>query len=312
MEAIVAAGLIKRYGGFTALRGISFAVRDGEFFGFLGPNGAGKTTTVRVFTGIITPDGGRVMVAGHDVVREPIAAKQSLGVVPEMANVYIDLTAWENLMLMGELYGVPRRDRRRRAQELLGEFRLWERRNNQARTFSKGMRQRLLLAMALVNAPRVLFLDEPTSGLDVQSARMIREKLRHLHERGATIFLTTHNLDEANQLCQRVAIINHGNIVAIDSPDTIRRTASTVRTVEARFRGKVTREVAAQVTGAQGYSVDGNSVRFHTDNPDRVIKQLVEIATATDLEIMELNTIAPKLEDVFIKLTAGTAEGETQ
>ena len=310
MDAVVVTDLTKRYGEFTALHGISFAVHAGEFFGFLGPNGAGKTTTVRILTGILPPDSGQVKVNGYDIVRAPIAAKQTMGIVPEMANVYIDLTAWGNMMLMGELYGVPRRDRRRRAQELLTEFELWNRKNDQAKTFSKGMRQRLLLAMALINTPRILFLDEPTSGLDVQSARMIREKLQRLHEQGVTIFLTTHNLNEANRLCQRVAIINHGRIIAIDPPETLRRTASELRVVEARLHGSIAPLALAGIPSVHKYKLDSDTARFYTDQPDRVIKKLAKIAEDNEWEIEALNTMEPSLEEVFLKLTAGNQRGE--
>ena len=310
MDAVVVTDLTKRYGEFTALHGISFAVHAGEFFGFLGPNGAGKTTTVRILTGILPPDSGQVKVNGYDIVRAPIAAKQTMGIVPEMANVYIDLTAWGNMMLMGELYGVPRRDRRRRAQELLTEFELWNRKNDQAKTFSKGMRQRLLLAMALINAPRILFLDEPTSGLDVQSARMIREKLQRLHEQGVTIFLTTHNLNEANRLCQRVAIINHGRIIAIDPPETLRCTASELRVVEARLHGSIAPLALAGIPSVHKYKLDSDTARFYTDQPDQVIKKLVKIAEDNEWEIEALNTVEPSLEEVFLKLTAGNQRGE--
>ncbi len=311
MDAVVVAGLTKRYGEFTALYGIDFTVRDGEFFGFLGPNGAGKTTTVRILTGVLPPDSGWVRINGYDIMRSPIAAKQTMGIVPEMANVYVDLTAWGNMMLMGELYGVPRRVRYQRAQQLLTEFGLWKRKHDRARTFSKGMRQRLLLAMALINAPQILFLDEPTSGLDVSSALMIRKKLVALHDQGVTIFLTTHNLDEANRLCQRVAIINRGRIIAIDSPETLRRTASELRVVEAQLRGTIAPEAFAGIPGVRQYKIVGDKVRFYTDQPDRVIKGLVKMAEGSEAKIMALNTVEPSLEEVFLKLTsAGSGSGE--
>ena len=303
MDAIVVEDLVKRYGRLTALDGISFTVHRGEFFGFLGPNGAGKTTTVRILTGILPPDSGQARINGYDITRDAIAAKGAMGIVPEMANVYIDLTAWGNMMLMGELYGVPRRVRRQRAQQLLTEFGLWERRNDRARTFSKGMRQRLLLAMALVNAPQILFLDEPTSGLDVNSALMIRKKLVALHDQGMTIFLTTHNLDEANRLCQRVAIINRGRIIAIDPPEVLRRTASELRVVEAQLRGAITPLALTGIPGVRRQEIVGDKVRFYTDRPDRVIKGLVKVAEESNAEIMALNTVEPSLEEVFLKLT---------
>jgi len=308
MDAIVVEDLVKRYGRLTALDGISFTVHRGEFFGFLGPNGAGKTTTVRILTGILPPDSGQARINGYDITRDAIAAKGAMGIVPEMANVYIDLTAWGNMMLMGELYGVPRRVRRQRAQQLLTEFGLWERRNDRARTFSKGMRQRLLLAMALVNAPQILFLDEPTSGLDVNSALMIRKKLVALHDQGMTIFLTTHNLDEANRLCQRVAIINRGRIIAIDPPEVLRRTASELRVVEAQLRGAITPLALTGIPGVRRQEIVGDKVRFYTDRPDRVIKGLVKVAEESNAEIMALNTVEPSLEEVFLKLTGAGSD----
>ena len=311
MDAIVAERLGKRYGGITAVDRVSFSVPMGEFFGFLGPNGAGKTTTVRLLTGVLPPDAGRARVNGHDVVRAPIPAKEAIGVVPEMANVYIDLTVWGNLMLMGELYGVPRRVRRARAEALLTEFDLWERRNERAKTLSKGMRQRLLLAMALVHSPRILFLDEPTSGLDVKSAYMIKEKLRELHAQGVTIFLTTHNLADAEELCQRVAIINHGRIIAIDPPERLRRAATEQQLVEIRFQGEIPPAALASVAGVSDWWLEGNVARFHTEAPDRVIKQLVRLADEHGARITSLNTRGPSLEEVFLRLTADrtTKEG---
>jgi ABC-2 type transport system ATP-binding protein len=165
-------------------------VQEGEIFGFLGPNGAGKTTTTRVLTGVIPPDSGTVMVLGHDIQREPVLAKQGFGVVPDTSNAYTDLTAWQNLMLMGELYGLPRARATKRAADLLGTLGLFERKDQKVQAYSKGMKQRLILAMALLHEPGLLFLDEPTSGLDVQSAQMILALLRELNQAGTTIFLT--------------------------------------------------------------------------------------------------------------------------
>ncbi|HDN62966.1 MAG TPA: ATP-binding cassette domain-containing protein, partial [Candidatus Bathyarchaeota archaeon] len=209
-EAIVVSNLTKRFGELVAVDHISFKVKRGEFFGFLGPNGAGKTTTIRMLTGVIKPDEGTALVMGYDIERESIKAKQVMGIVPETANAYIDLTVWQNLMFMGELYGIPKEERKRRGESLLRELGLYDRRDFKVKGLSKGMKQRLLLCMALINEPEILFLDEPTVGLDVRSARSIREILQKLNEKGVTIFLTTHNMEEANQLCNRIAVINHG------------------------------------------------------------------------------------------------------
>ncbi|HNR26283.1 MAG TPA: ABC transporter ATP-binding protein, partial [Methanobacteriaceae archaeon] len=170
MESVIEVqGLTKTYDQIRAVDGVDFQVRKGEIFGFLGPNGAGKTTTVRMLTGIIKPQDGSIRIMGHDIQREPLEAKEHLGVVPETSNAYVDLSAWQNLMLMAGLYGVPSDVSHERAQDLLTEFGLYPRRDDKVKGFSKGMKQRLILAMALINDPELLFLDEPTSGLDVQS-----------------------------------------------------------------------------------------------------------------------------------------------
>jgi ABC-2 type transport system ATP-binding protein len=189
--------LTKRYGNVTAVDRISFEVEKGEVFGFLGPNGAGKTTTIRILTGLIKPDGGKAFVAGYDVLENPIEVKQRIGVVPEVSNAYVDLTAWENLLLVGRLCGVPSQELKENAIKLLKEFGLYEVKDKLVRAFSKGMKQRLLLCMALINDPEVLFLDEPTSGLDVESARLLREKIVEYNKSGKTIFLSTYNMEEA-------------------------------------------------------------------------------------------------------------------
>ncbi|MBS7633823.1 ATP-binding cassette domain-containing protein, partial [Candidatus Bathyarchaeota archaeon] len=212
--AVAVHNLTKHYGDITAVDNISFEVKQGEIFGFLGPNGAGKTTTIRILTGIIKPDEGKAIIMEHDIEKEPLQAKQIMGIVPEMSNAYIDLSAWDNLMLIGELYGVSKKQRIERAKRLLEKFGLYDRKDQLVRGFSKGMKQRLILCMALINEPAILFLDEPTSGLDVESAKLIREMITELNNAGTTVFLTTHNMEEANKLCHRIAIINHGRIAA--------------------------------------------------------------------------------------------------
>jgi len=234
-NSITVRGLMKRYEDVTAVDGISFEVKKGEIFGFLGPNGAGKTTTIRILTCLIKPDDGKIHVAGYDILRNPIEVKQRIGVVPEVSNAYIDLTAWENMLLIGRLYGVPKHELQEKATSLLNEFGLYEVRNKPVRAFSKGMRQKLLLCMALINDPEVLFLDEPTSGLDVESARLLREKITQYNKEGKTVFLSTHNMEEANQLCHRIAIINHGRIAAIDTPENLRIQSMELQYIEVAF-----------------------------------------------------------------------------
>jgi len=305
MDAIVVEDLVKRYGRLTALDGISFTVHRGEFFGFLGPNGAGKTTTVRILTGILPPDSGQARINGYDITRDEIAAKGAMGIVPEMANVYIDLTAWGNMMLMGELYGVPRRVRRQRAQQLLTEFGLWERRNDRARTFSKGMRQRLLLAMALVNAPQILFLDEPTTGIDVSSARQIRRLIAGLHSRGTTIFLTTHYIEEAERLCQRIAFIVKGRIVEIN---TLAELLQPVQQKQAMLISVsnpgdgLWGKLAAAFPDLEFHAVSSDQVHVESARPIG-IGPLVRFIESSGAEVMEARRVRVSLEDVFVRIT---------
>ncbi|NHW44823.1 MAG: ATP-binding cassette domain-containing protein [Candidatus Verstraetearchaeota archaeon] len=304
-RAIVVRELTKRYGNVTAVDRISFEVEKGEVFGFLGPNGAGKTTTIRILTGLIKPDGGKAFVAGYDVLENPIEVKQHIGVVPEVSNAYVDLTAWENLLLVGRLCGVPSQELKENAIKLLKEFGLYEVKDKIVRAFSKGMKQRLLLCMALINDPEVLFLDEPTSGLDVESARLLREKIVEYNKSGKTIFLSTHNMEEANQLCHRVAVINHGRIAAIDTPENLRAQSAELQYVEAAF-DKVAdlRKLSENPNVVKVLSV-GNKVRVYTADPHTVVEFLVEFAKRNGLRILTLNTMMPSLEDVFLKLVKG-------
>lgn len=300
--AIEVKGLTKNYGEIIAVDHINFEVKNGEIFGFLGPNGAGKTTTIRILTGVIKPDSGAATIMCYSILKEPLKAKQIMSVVPEMANAYIDLTAWQNLILIGELYGVSKKKRQERADHLLKEFKLYERRNHLARGFSKGMKQKLILCMALLTEPQVLFLDEPTSGLDVESARLIRDTIRQINKDGTTIFLSTHNMDEANKLCDRIAIINHGKIAAIDSPENLRMKSSSLKSVEVSFNKPVLANELSKIPNVTETKKIGDKIRLYTDEPHSVINSLTDYARSKDLTIVSFNTLAPTLEDVFIKL----------
>ena len=185
-------------------------MKEGEIFGFLGPNGAGKTTTIRMLAGVLKPTNGYIAIFGENIWKHPLKVKQIMGHVPEMANVYVELTGMQNLTLIGEIYGLPKKERIARAESLLKKFELFEKSSLKAKKYSKGMKQRLLLCMALMSNPEILFLDEPTVGLDVKSSRIIKKLIKEYNEKGMTIFLTTHDMDVANELCHRIAIINQG------------------------------------------------------------------------------------------------------
>jgi len=304
MPAVIhASDLTKVFGKSTAVDNVSFDVREGEIFGFLGPNGAGKTTTTRMLTGVIPPDAGTATILGHDIRSEPVQAKQGFGVVPETSNAYTDLTAWQNLMLMGELYGLPRSQAEQRSSDLLGMVGLLERKDQKVQAYSKGMKQRLILAMALIHEPELLFLDEPTSGLDVQSTQMILNLLRDLNKQGTTIFLTTHNMEEANRLCHRVGIIRAGKIVAIDAPEKLKTAIDRVHKIEVSFDREVSGDALKALPSVTGANRTGDKWQITTDNRDAVIHSLASFSQQNGAAIVTLNTLAPSLDDAFLRLT---------
>jgi ABC-2 type transport system ATP-binding protein len=301
--AVEVRNLTKRFGTTTAVDNISFDVWRKEIFGFLGPNGAGKTTTVRMLTGVIPPDAGTATILGHDISREPVLAKQGIGVVPETSNAYTDLTAWQNLMLMGELYGLRRARAEQRSFDLLGMVGLMERKDQKVQAYSKGMKQRLILAMALLHEPELLFLDEPTSGLDVQSTQMILSLLRDLNQQGTTIFLTTHNMEEANRLCHRVGIIRAGKMVTIDAPEKLKTAIDRVHRIEVSFDHEVSGDALAGLAGVTGANRTGDKWQITTQNKDVTIRSLVTFSQQNGAAIVTLNTLAPSLDEAFLRLT---------
>lgn len=303
MNAIEARDLTKQFGDFTAVNCMSFEVKEGEIFGFLGPNGSGKSTTIRMLTGLIKPEKGTALIMGYDIGKKPLEAKQIMGIVPEMSNAYVELSAWNNIMLMGELYGVSRRERIEKAEKLLGQFGLYERKDSSVRSFSKGIKQRLILCMALIHDPKVLFLDEPTSGLDVESSRLIKNIIRDLNKAGTTVFLTTHNMEEANQLCDRIAIINHGEIAAIDRTEMLKLGSRGLRSIEVSFNGPVNVEELSKISCIKQIKEVGDKVKFYIDDPDEAIGCITEYARLHGIEIITLNTLSPSLEDIFVELT---------
>lgn len=303
--ALRASHLTKRFGTHTAVRDVSFDVYRGEIFGFLGPNGAGKTTTVRMLTGILTPDEGTVSVDGLDLFSSLVQAKMRMGVIPEVGTIYVDLSAQQNIELTGRFYGMGKESIRRRSEELLRELGLYERRNDLVRTYSKGMRQRVSIACAIVHEPSLLFMDEPTEGLDVQSRRLIIATVRRMNMHGCTVFLTTHNIEEANDLCDRVCIINNGAVVALDRPGALKCAFDSTQSVEAVFEPAVGANKAGNVYCIK---VDerGDRLVFQTDDPDATVRSAVSFAQESGLRIVSLVTCGPSLEDAFVALTEGS------
>jgi ABC-2 type transport system ATP-binding protein len=302
LHAIEAINLKKSYEGHTAVDGVSFTVAEGSVFGLLGPNGAGKTTTIRMLTGLIKPTSGKAVVLGLDMASEPIQAKASIGVVPEASNIYEEMTARDNLIFSAELYGVLKAERRRRADELLKEFRLDDRAGDIVQGFSRGMKRRLTIACALVHKPKLLFLDEPTTGLDVQSARQLRDQVRYLNGEGVTVLLTTHYLEEADQLCDRIAMITSGKIVMIDSPENLKACVTGENVVEVSFSTQLPEDDLASLKNVTEVHQLGDKYRLTYTGGDPV-GGLVDYARRSGAKITSLNTLKPSLEDAFLKFT---------
>lgn len=296
--------LSKSYGKLKAVNNISFKVKGGEIFGFLGPNGAGKTTSARMITGVFPPDSGEIYIAGNNLLKQTLDAKMKMGVVPELANAYMDLTAMENILFVAEMYGLSGNKIKRKAESLLKMFGLTDRKNDKIKQFSKGMTQRVVICMALINDPEILFLDEPTSGLDVQSSRLIRSVIRNLNQNGTTIFLTTHNINEANELCDRIAIMNKGEIAAIDTPENLKNTFRKSQSVEVSFQGNEMHDLK-ELNTVNSLEKRGDKYFLFTSNPCKVVEELIEEIKDKDINLKSVRTLGPELEEVFVKLTGG-------
>ena len=304
--AIEAKNLSKNYGKIIAVDNINFDVKEGEIFGFLGPNGAGKTTTIRMLTGLSKPTAGTARVLGYDVESKIVDAKKYIGVVPETSNLYDELSAFDNLMFIAQLYGIPRNQRKVRAEELLKTFGLYERKNNLFGTFSRGMKRALTIAAALIHSPKLLFLDEPTVGLDVVAARSLRNLIDNLRHQGVTIFLTTHYLEEADLLCDRIAILVNGRILKIDTPDMLKAVAEEESIIEVSFKktaSKIVDGLSERLPELKVIATNHNKVRIYGGVHADVLEKVLQYAKDEEVEIDEVNSIKPSLEDAFIKIT---------
>lgn len=312
MNAIESHALTRRFGDFTAVKGVRFDVGQGEIFGFLGPNGAGKTTTINMLCTLLRPSEGRALVNGHDVIDERAAVRQSIGLVFQDPSLDEQLTGKENLRFHSMLYGVPRQTFERRADELLRMVDLQERVDDLVDTFSGGMKRRLEIVRGLLHHPRVLFLDEPTLGLDPQTRRLIWEYLLELRSRKeVTMFMTTHYMEEAEN-CDRIAIIDHGEIVALDTPEALKSLVGgdivTLRTSDNRIAAREL-EHFAEVESRPG--PEGQLI-LETPKGDQFIPQMMAALNngASSLRVESVNLRRPTLEDVFIKLTGHSIREE--
>lgn len=298
--------LSKRYGDSLVVDHLNIQIQEGEIFGFLGPNGSGKTTTIRMLVGLSKPTEGRASILGHDVLSDIAEAKRYIGVVPDISNLYDELSARKNLLFMAKLYGVPSDQRDSKADELLKTFGLYERRNDLFNTFSRGMKRALTIAAALIHSPKVLFLDEPTTGLDVVAAQSLRNLISNLHSQGLTIFLTTHYLEEADLLCDRIAILVKGKIVKIGTPEELKRLTKEKSVIEITFTGDMrgrTEELSARIPGTKIISLADNKVRIYGGDPPKIFEGVSQFARDAGIGLESVNSIRPTLEDAFMRIT---------
>ena len=306
-KAIEVRNIVKRYGNFTAVDGVSFDVAEGEIFGLLGPNGAGKSTLIRMMTTLLEITAGAAIIDGCDVRKDPNKARLRIGVIPQAMTSDGDLTVWENLSIYSKLYGIPTADRERSIEELLVLVDLVQWRDAPARNLSGGMRRRLEIARGLVHRPRIFFLDEPTTGLDPVSRVAVWEMIMSIKEqRKLTVLITTHYMDEADRLCDRIAIVDHGKLVALDSPRALKGSIPGSTVIEAQFMNAPEdwEGNLEQLSGVNKVQPEGNNMyRILTNDGSRTTTDLVETAVRRNVVIKSLTVQSTTLDDVFVHYT---------
>jgi ABC-2 type transport system ATP-binding protein len=301
---IHAEGLTKRFGNLTAVDQISLDIDEGEVFGFLGPNGAGKTTTVRMLAALISKTSGRAEVAGYEIGEEAneLKIRQRIGVLPDNVGLYDSTSAYQNLEYFGRLHRMDPATLRKNIERLLRMMDLWEKRDLPVSTYSKGMKQKVAIARALVHDPILLFLDEPTANLDPEAAKMVRDVILELKKENRTIFLNTHNLDEAQRICDRVGIIRT-RLLTTGSVESLRSGFSRKRTA-VRLQRPTEELVAAvkQTLHKEGVELSGDRLLIDVEDPDRENPDITEAVVAAGGRVIELSQVSPSLEEVYLKL----------
>lgn len=302
--------LKKSFNTVQALAGISFEVSRGELFGFLGPNGAGKTTTIHILTGLARPDSGEILINDFDIIAKPRVAQHIIGVVPDESNLYPELSGFENLCFCASLYGLKKNERETRAIQLLKDFGLQGAANRKFAGYSKGMKRKLTIAAGIIHHPEILFLDEPTTGIDVGSARQVRELITGLHRSGTTIFLTTHYIEEAERLCDKIAFIVSGKIVRIESTSELLQPLYEKKNVEIHFSSISRRflaETAERFPELQ-FSFKGDDILRVDSDENIAVGAIVHFLEERGVEVWEARKIQPSLEEVFVRITGIEAD----
>ena len=304
LVAIKVLNLIKRFGSLVAVNDVSFEINQGEIVGILGPNGAGKTTIIRLLTGVFQlENNAKVEIFGDDVTHNPTKYKKNFGIVPEISNAFSDYSVWQNLMFSGGIYGISKDEIEKRSKKLLTQFNLIDKVYSKTKTLSKGLKQRLNLCLALLHDPPILILDEPTSGLDPISVNLMRNQILKLKEEGKTILITTHDMREAQNMCDRILIMNKGKIIADESPDTLREQFKSTSTILFKIDGVISTEqerilskIVKLVKDKNGYHV------FSSTNALKDISNLYQTSKENNIKISDLKIKETSLEEVFIHL----------
>jgi len=313
-SAIEVSNLTKYYGKLLAVDQISFEVKGKELFGLLGPNGAGKTTTIRMICGMLRPTSGTVVVAGFDLSQKPEEVKRRIGLVPDISNLFGELSARVNLEFMGKLYGLDKKTRRERIDRVLELFQLKERQKDLVKYYSKGMHRRLTIAAALIHQPEILVMDEPTSGLDAQTARLVREIIIDLNKEGRTVLLTTHQIEEADRLCQRVGIIDLGRLIALNTPEELKNSSEGMRALEIKVLNGVDQQrwlpIIREAEGVDNVFLAEGKIRVLSKDLPQVIPTVVELVNKHGGKIENISVAQPTLEDAFINLTGKSIREE--
>ena len=299
--------LVKKYGEFTAVKGISFEIRDGEIFSLLGPNGAGKTTTISMLSTLYTPTSGDATIGGHSVTKDPMAVRNLIGVVPQDLALYEDLTARENLVFWGQMYNLGGSSLQSRVDEVLEQIGLTDKAKNKVKTYSGGMKRRVNIGVGLLHKPRLLFMDEPTVGIDPQSRRAILDTVKDLNRNGMTVLYTTHYMEEAEELSNRVGIIDHGEMIAIGTQRELTQQVGQSETLILRISDNDDHEKFASalkgIKDVLGVSVTGNDIPVSALSAKDVIPPVVSVADQLGIKIRSIDIREPNLEAVFLHLT---------
>jgi ABC-2 type transport system ATP-binding protein len=305
-------GLSKSYGKFKAVDNISFGVKEGEIFGFLGPNGAGKTTTINMLTTLIRPSSGDATVCGYDIRKDANEVRRSVGVVPQEYTADEDMTGLNNILLCADLYGMPRSDSREHAAELLELVELQDAAHKKVSTYSGGMRRRLELACGLINYPRALFLDEPTLGLDVQTRAAVWKYIKSLKEEyHMTLFVTTHYLEEADSLCDRIAIIDHGHIIRIGTPDELKASVGgDIIVVGIEGAAPDISSDLAQVVSVKEVKRNGNEYRTKAELGEQASPQIMDLVRSKGLHVTKISLTKPTLDEAYLEFTGRSLREE--